>query len=202
MGASVARVCLLMGSPALRTTNRIAGLVHQGILEGGALCDFFSLASRPISGCDHCDACMSTGCCIKSDQGEDDMPVLDAMLDHASMLVVVCPVYFAGPPAQLKAVYDRFQPRWVRRYRMGIPALEKRPAALVVVGDGEDPFGYSPLVTITRSALNIAGFRLGEVHDFIGYERGDNPAHGDLDAVRLGQSIAAVAAAAAAVETE
>lgn len=39
---------------------------------------------------------------------------------------------------------------------------------------GSDPFGYEPLVVITRSVLNIAGFHLQDVHDFVGY--GGDPA--------------------------
>ncbi|MGN0035149.1 MAG: flavodoxin family protein [Coriobacteriales bacterium] len=190
MSQTNARICLIMGSPAKGSTNRLAGLVEQGILEAGGSCSVFSLADHVVSGCIACDHCLKTGVCFKNDDHEDDFYQLDEMLDVCDALVVVTPVYFAGPPSQLKAVYDRFQPNWARRYIMGEPAPEKRPATLFVLGGGDDPFGYDPLVTITRSALNIAGFRLGDVHDFIGFGHGTYPLRMESDAIRLGRSIA------------
>jgi multimeric flavodoxin WrbA len=186
-----ARICLIMGSPAKGSANRLAGLVEQGIQEAGATCDFFSVADHEVSGCIACDVCLKTGICFKTRDCLDDFYQLEEMLESCDELVVVSPVYFAGPPAQLKAVYDRFQPHWARRYIMGEPAPEKRPATLFVLGDGEDPFGYEPLLTITRSALNIAGFRLGDVHDFIGFGHGKYPLRMESDAIRLGRAIAA-----------
>jgi hypothetical protein len=73
-------------------------------------------------------------------------------------------VYFAGPPSQLKAALDRLQPH----YWKGTRRQPKRPACLYVVGEGGDPHGFAPLVTICRSALAVAGFELVDVRSHIG----------------------------------
>ena len=77
---------------------------------------------------------------------------------------MVSPVYFAGPPAQLKALLDRLQPYFWSDARAGA----KRPAVLHVVGEGGDPHGFEPLVGIVRSALACAGFTLETVYDWVG----------------------------------
>lgn len=169
MDAPAARIALLCGSPHKGNSVRLASLVAQGIAEAGGLVDSFFLHEHSICGCRGCGACNTTGECVITRGGQDDFARLEAILASADHLIVVSPVYFAGPPSQLKAVYDRFQPLWARRYLLNQPVPAKRPASLFAVGTGNDPFGFEPLVTITRSALNIAGFALGEVFDFIGY---------------------------------
>lgn len=94
----------------------------------------------------------------------DDMDDLLEVLAAAREFYVVCPVFFAGPPAQMKAVLDRVQPLFFTDVRK----RPKRPAHLLVVGGGGDPHGFEPLVGIMRSALSVAGFRLDGVEASIG----------------------------------
>ena len=108
-----------------------------------------------ISGCTSCDFCAPNGgdCYIP-----DKMQGLYKDLAAADCLIIVSPVYFSGPPAQLKAIYDRFQAYFWTHDKQ----TPKSPAILFAVGDGlgGDPHGFEPLVTITRSALAVAKFRL------------------------------------------
>lgn len=104
----------------------------------------------------------------------DDMAEVRDLIDAADELVVVCPVYFSGPPAQFKALLDRLQPYFwaaqeARQHdRVAYAAREKRPLVLHVVGEGDDPYGYAPLVSIVRSAFAAAGFALEAVFDWVG----------------------------------
>ncbi len=95
---------------------------------------------------------------------DDDMQEIYELIDSADEITVVSPVYFAGPPSQLKALLDRLQPYYWTNARVE----EKRPAVLHVVGEGGDPHGFSALVSIVRSALAVAGFRLETVFDWVG----------------------------------
>ena len=85
------------------------------------------------------------------------------LLEDADELIVVAPVYFAGPSSQLKCMLDRFQPYFWTRTR-----ARKRPCTLHVVGEGGDPHGFDPLVGCVRSAAAVAGFRLERVLDWVG----------------------------------
>ena len=113
-----------------------------------------------VAGCLGCGRCQRTGACFQ----RDDMDAFMEALDAADELHLVVPVYFAGPPSQFKAVLDRLQPHYWKGTRFN----PKRPAHLQVVGDGGDPHGFEPLVTICRSALAVAGFRLETVTAHIG----------------------------------
>ena len=104
----------------------------------------------------------------------------------------MAPVYFSGPPSQLKAVLDRMQPLWCQRYLLGqrpVRPLEcRRPLDLFVVGAGGDPFGHDALVSCARSSLRMADFELHAMHDLVGFGQAPRPgcAYGpDFDAALL-----------------
>lgn len=170
---------IIVGSP--RTDGRSAHLANMLFETCIEECPDDELALAPVStlsvaGCTGCDACRDniaklvelgeealeddfTPCVI-----DDDMQEIYELIDSADEITVVSPVYFAGPPSQLKALLDRLQPYYWTNAR----AEEKRPAVLHVVGEGGDPHGFSALVSIVRSALAVAGFRLETVFDWVG----------------------------------
>ena len=119
-----------------------------------------SLAARTLDGCIGCDQCRSSYECFR----QDDMTKVLALLDEAEELYIASPIYFAGPPAQFKALLDRLQPRfwqWLDTPRDKRP--DKRPARLLVIGAGGDPHGFEPLVVSARSALAVARFEITHV---------------------------------------
>lgn len=144
-------------------------------------CPDDELALAPVStldvgGCTGCDACRDNIAKL-AELGEeaidddfapcvidDDMQEIYELIDSADEITVVSPVYFAGPPSQLKALLDRLQPYYWTNARVE----EKRPAVLHVVGEGGDPHGFDPLVGCVRSAAAVAGFRLERVLDWVG----------------------------------
>ena len=86
------------------------------------------------------------------------------LLDTADAIVVATPVFFATVPATLKALLDRCQPYWARRYVLGEPAPERRrPGALLLAAGGGDPYGHACAEPPVRSALAVVGFRIEDV---------------------------------------
>ena len=170
---------IIVGSP--RTDGRSAHLANMLFETCIEECPDDELALAPVStlsvaGCMGCDACRDNIAKL-AELGEealdddfapcvidDDMQEIYELIDSADEITVVSPVYFAGPPSQLKALLDRLQPYYWTNAR----AEEKRPAVLHVVGEGGDPHGFSALVSIVRSALAVAGFRLETVFDWVG----------------------------------
>lgn len=126
----------------------------------------FSLAQLEVDPCIACDACKTNFSCII----DDEMQVLYPLLENADELVIVSPVYFAGPPAQLKAVLDRLQPYFWKSRANRDALLPKRPASLFVIGEGGDPHGFEPLIVSVRSALATAGFSLAAVYNGVGLD--------------------------------
>ena len=170
---------IIVGSP--RTGGRSAHLANMLFETCIEECPDDELALAPVAtlsvgGCTGCNACRDNiaklvelgeealdddfaPCAI-----DDDMQEIYELIDAADEITVVSPVYFAGPPSQLKALLDRLQPYYWTNAR----AEEKRPAVLHVVGEGGDPHGFSALVSCVRSALAVAGFRLETVFDWVG----------------------------------
>jgi multimeric flavodoxin WrbA len=95
----------------------------------------------------------------------DGMQDVYARIDAADAVVVATPVYFASVPATLKALYDRCQPYWARRYVLGLPAPARRPGALLVVRGGGDPYGHECAVTTTRSVFAVLA--LDYLHELV-----------------------------------
>lgn len=143
--------------------------------EEPALVHVADLDINPCRGCNGCEDTPGNACVIR-----DDMDDVMDMLDEAQRLIIVSPVFFAGPPSQLKALLDRLQPHFYRGTRSG----QKKPAELYVVGDGGDPHGFAPLETICRSALAVAGYRFEAVHPCIGVDKQDLPGFVEQEANR------------------
>lgn len=184
------KVLIISGSPRKRSCASLIAFIEQGMLEakddyGAPLVDIkeFLLSEKTINPCLACGICSHTGDCIFRTKPEaynkvanakdrfkpDDYAELVALMDECDMLVVVSPVYFAGPPAQLKSLYDRCQPYWARRYILQQEPPLKRKAHLFFVGSGGDPHGFEPLVTISKSALQVAGFLIDKVNNYVGF---------------------------------
>jgi len=103
----------LQGSP--RNEGNTAMLLEaalQGAVEAGARVVTFKPNEMNIRPCQGCGGCYQTGKCVI----RDDMDQIVAALEHMDALVVASPVYFGGVTAQLKAVIDRCQPFWARKY--------------------------------------------------------------------------------------
>jgi multimeric flavodoxin WrbA len=167
-------ILFISGSPRNRSCVALIDLIEQGARHSGARTQRFLLSTKHINPCIGCGGCNESGNCAfasKTQDGHfaDDYLELKAVIERVDAIAIVAPLYFAGPPAQLKALYDRMQPYWVQRYLLGREAPEKRPAQLFVVGGGGDAHGYAPLVGSTKSAMAVAGFNLEKVNNFIGF---------------------------------
>lgn len=129
----------------------------------------FEVGCCDVLGCNGCDYCKTDDECII----DDDMNDLIEEFQTVDRVVLVTPLYFAGVPSQLKAVLDRLQQLYWSycALREAGELLPKRPATLVVIGDGGDPFGYDHAVASVRSAFAIAGLQLDEVIPLIGLKR-------------------------------
>jgi len=159
--ARAPRVLCVAGSPRRAgNSDRLLAAVESGVRSAGGVADLLVVADAGIAPCRGCNACSSTGACVV----RDGMDAVYERLDAADALVIATPVYFATVPAVLKALYDRCQPYWARRYVLGEPrAATRRPGALILVGGGGDPFGSACAETPTRSVMNVLDVELLEV---------------------------------------
>ncbi|MDR1088418.1 MAG: flavodoxin family protein [Coriobacteriales bacterium] len=181
MSKKQVEILLVCGSPRAHTSEALLALLEQGIRDAGGRPRRFLLSQKHIAPCIGCGWCEKTGACVLAEKGSehytaDDYPELLEALAYADALAIVSPLFFAGPPAQLKALFDRMQPFWARKYVLGREPASKRPAQIFILGGGGDTHGYDPLVTISRSALAVAGFTVEKVQNFVGFKHAEDVA--------------------------
>ena len=169
----MANVVVVVGSP--RPNGACAKLARKVMMQLAHVnpeisAEVFSISDYRIDPCNGCEYCRSHNKCVQS----DDMTYILETIMNSDHLLVITPVYFASVPSQFKALLDRFQPLFWKRIELkqtNQPLPKKRSAYLCVVGDGEDPHGYEPLVTTIRSALALADYSVDDVQTFIGEKK-------------------------------
>ncbi|MFU8858667.1 MAG: flavodoxin family protein, partial [Deferrisomatales bacterium] len=130
------RLLLLHGSPrAGGNTDTLLAALAEGAGEAGARVEHLYARKLDVRGCTGCGGCAETGECVV----RDDMDQVYAAVDEADALAVGAPVYFLGPPAQLKVLIDRFQPRWARRYLLHRPLPPSRPGVFLSTAGAPTP---------------------------------------------------------------
>ncbi|MBN1190397.1 MAG: flavodoxin family protein [Dehalococcoidales bacterium] len=85
---------------------------------------FLSVCDLRIAGCVHCDACYEKGIC----RVKDDMQMVYKEMESSDCIVMASPLQFMSVTAQLKALIDRCQALWARKYVLKVPPLgDTRP---------------------------------------------------------------------------
>lgn len=100
--------------------------------------DLVMLRDKTISPCLELYGCKQNGRCII----DDDFNELYDKLESCDRLVIATPIFFFAFPAQLKAVIDRCQSFYVRKYLLDNPILKpeeaRRPCYLLALGGSND----------------------------------------------------------------
>jgi FMN-dependent NADH-azoreductase len=112
----------ISGSPRLGgNTDQLLIEFIRGAREAGANVEIVYVFEKQISGCTHCDHCIITGgeCRIL-----DDMQDIYNYFTEADIVVISSPIQFMGVSSQLKALIDRFQARWAKKYKHNKPPLD------------------------------------------------------------------------------
>ena len=108
--------------------------------------------------CPLSEDCTPTGVCTVL----DDMQSLYARLRSADLIFIAFGVTFRGVPAQTKAMFDRTQPLWIKKYVMGDDLRNGRgsgKALILATADRDDPTEFDGAIQATRSWLVSIHFR-------------------------------------------
>ncbi len=123
----------LQGSP--RTKGNTSILLSSFLKEAerlGARTQHLDVAKKNITPCQECGVCEDKGFCPI----DDDMQEIYFLLRRADIIVMATPIFFYGATAQLKALIDRSQALWSRRYvhKLMDPGMKWRSGFLLAVG--------------------------------------------------------------------
>lgn len=128
------KVLGISGSPRLGgNTDQLLAEAMRGAHQRGAETKTLYVCDMDIRPCHHCAFCYSTGECKTA----DDMITFYEELEQADRLIIASPLYFMSVTAQLKALIDRGQSRWARKFLLKVPPMwdsRERKALFLCVG--------------------------------------------------------------------
>ena len=125
------KVLGIMGSPRIKgNTDLLLDEALKGAESKGALVKKVMVDKLSISPCREYHGCLKDGNCVI----RDDMDEVYPELLEADRLIVASPMFFYGLSAQLKALIDRSQALWARKYVLHNLPEKSRKGALIAVG--------------------------------------------------------------------
>ena len=159
----------LQGSPRLKgNTNYLLELFLDAARQKGAHAQKIDVARLNISPCTGCGNCERKGFCIIKD---DDMAsVIYPLLRRADVVVLASPVYFYNVPSVLKALIDRSQALWSRKYKHGLddPMRGHRKGFMLSVGATKGKNLFDGMVLTAKYFFDAIG---AQYVDMLGYRR-------------------------------
>jgi len=149
------KVLGIAGSPRRGgNTDQLLGEVMRGAASRGAEVRTIVLNDLDITPCQHCDACLEKGRC----RVEDDMQMVYREMESADRLVLASPIQFMGVTAQMKAMIDRCQALWARKYILKQPPLgnrRERKGLFVSVGGRRIANLFEPALVTVKTLFRI-----------------------------------------------
>lgn len=158
------KVLAIAGSPRRQgNTDLLLVELLKGAQSKGAEVETIVLQNLKFSTCAHCDSCLKEGKC----RIQDDMQKIYDKLSEADVIVLASPVQFAGITAPLKAMIDRCQCLWARKYVLKIPPLspmKNRKGFFISVSGTRLKNMFEPSVTIVKTWFHVIGVQyVGEM---------------------------------------
>jgi len=94
----------------------------------------------------------------------DDMQQLYAPLAAADCVILASPIFFYGLTSQAKALVDRCQALWIRRYvlKSWVPDDSVRKGALIAVGATKGPKLFDGVIETSRYFFDAIGVRYAD----------------------------------------
>ena len=122
----------IMGSPRIKgNTDILLDKALEGAQSRGAEIEKIIIDKLNISPCKEYYGCLNDGNCVI----HDDMDGIYPRLLQADRLIVASPMFFYGITSQLKALIDRCQATWARKYILKQKLSDKeRKGAFIGVG--------------------------------------------------------------------
>jgi len=149
------RVLGIMGSPRIKgNTDLLLDEALQGAQSQQAEVEKIVVDKLKISPCREYYGCLKDGNCVIRDDMDDIYPKLLS----ADAIIVASPIFFYALSAQLKALIDRCQALWARKYILKNLDVPLRKGAFIAVGATRgDKLFEGPILTVKYffRAINV-----------------------------------------------
>jgi len=127
------KVIGILGSPRREgNTEILLDEALRGASDHGGLCEKIVLRDLKITPCLEIYKCAKDGVCAI----QDDMQPLFPKIVHAERVIIASPVFFYGVTGLAKAMIDRCQSLWAKKYILKLPVspIADRQGAFISVG--------------------------------------------------------------------
>jgi len=150
------KVLGIFGSPRRGgNTELLLEETLKGAEKEGAKVERLFLSDFTITPCKECHGCDNTGNCIIL----DDMGKIYPKLLEADIIILTSPIFFYGVTAWAKAMIDRSQPLWVRKYLLKDPSLgkegKKRKGFFISVGATKGPKVFDGAIQTVKYFFDV-----------------------------------------------
>ncbi len=162
----------LMGSPRPQgNTDLLLTAFLDGARAKGAQVLKVGVAFQNIAPCQECRFCEEQGFCRQKD---DAMTEINYLMRRADIVAIATPIFFYGPSAQLKALIDRAQALWARRYVMKLidPKASFRKGFLLAVGATKGKELFTGTSLTAKYFFDAVGARY---EGFLGFRQMEEP---------------------------
>ena len=149
------KVLGIAGSPRRGgNTDLLLNEVLRGAASKGAEVKTIILSDLSIAPCKHCDGCLKAGKCVV----EDDMQMVYQELEEADRIVLASPIQFMGVTAHMKAMIDRCQVLWARKYVLKMSPLgskKEREGLFISVGGTKLTNLFKPALVMIKTLFRL-----------------------------------------------
>ena len=120
--SNIVKVLGLFGSPRKGgNTDLLLAEALKGAAAAGATVEEIHLSDCKITPCLGCLGCFKGGACVIADEMQGIYP----RLLNADIVILASPIFFYGVTGWAKAMVDRIQALWARKYVLHDPELGK-----------------------------------------------------------------------------
>jgi len=127
----------------------------KGAEKEGAEVERLYLVDFAITPCKECHGCDRTGNCVIL----DDMQKIYPRLLEADVVILASPIFFYGVTAWAKALIDRSQALWSRKYLLKDPSFgkegKKRKGFFISVGATKGPRVFEGAILTVRYFFDV-----------------------------------------------
>jgi multimeric flavodoxin WrbA len=109
-------------------SGEILDITLKPLIKAGWNVEKIFIRDLNIRPCEGCETCEKGALCPI----EDDVPRIKSLLEKCSAVAIATPVYFYGVPSSAKALIDRCQTLWARKYIIANPLPSGRQAGIIV----------------------------------------------------------------------
>jgi multimeric flavodoxin WrbA len=145
----------IAGSPRRGgNTDVLLAEILRGAADKGAETKTIILGNLKYVSCRHCDACLEKGIC----KIQDDMQQIYKELEEADVIVLASPIQFMGLTAETKAMIDRCQAMWSRKYVLKVPPLnpaKDRKGFFISVGGRKVPNLFDAALVTVKTFFRV-----------------------------------------------